>query len=176
MHDRRQPRAQVGRRDAPDLPQRPLARVLDQVVGVAGVEPGPRERALCCPDVLASRRSVERPVERALPEDGRAGAGSQRLPRPRADDAVDRQSLRRLKPPNGGGRAGPVDAVGIAGVESVRPERVLRAPHVAARDLDRGIPFDVVRTWPGGRDVERQKKRQRNAPRLCPVCSPEVTW
>jgi hypothetical protein len=35
----------------------------------------------------------------------------------------------------------------------------------------------VVRTWPGGRDVERQIKRQRNAPRMCPACVPsrEVT-
>src|SRR5215216_2264955 len=40
-----------------------------------------------------------------------------------------------------------------------------------------GISYDVVRTWPGGRDVERQLKRQRNAPRLYPTCVPprEVT-
>jgi predicted GIY-YIG superfamily endonuclease len=35
----------------------------------------------------------------------------------------------------------------------------------------KGIAFDVVRTWPGGRDVERQLKAQRNAPRMCPRCS-----
>jgi predicted GIY-YIG superfamily endonuclease len=34
-----------------------------------------------------------------------------------------------------------------------------------------GIAYDVVRTWPGGREVERQLKRQRNAPRMCPRCS-----
>jgi predicted GIY-YIG superfamily endonuclease len=34
-----------------------------------------------------------------------------------------------------------------------------------------GIGYDVVRTWPGGRDVERRIKAQRNAPRLCPACS-----
>jgi hypothetical protein len=38
-----------------------------------------------------------------------------------------------------------------------------------------GIGYDVVRTWPGGRDVERRLKRQRNAPRMCPTCAPEVT-
>jgi hypothetical protein len=30
----------------------------------------------------------------------------------------------------------------------------------------KGVPWTVVRTWPGGRDLERQ----RNAPRLCPAC------
>jgi hypothetical protein len=42
---------------------------------------------------------------------------------------------------------------------------------------ERGIGYTVVRTWSGGRDVERQLKRQRNAPRMCPTCVPsrEVT-
>jgi hypothetical protein len=35
----------------------------------------------------------------------------------------------------------------------------------------RGIAYDVVRTWPGGREVERRIKAQRNAPRLCPTCT-----
>ena len=35
---------------------------------------------------------------------------------------------------------------------------------------DRGISFDVVRTWTGDRTAERRLKRQRNAPRLCPTC------
>lgn len=34
-----------------------------------------------------------------------------------------------------------------------------------------GIGWRVVRTWPGGRDLERQLKRQHNAPRFCPVCN-----
>ena len=48
---------------------------------------------------------------------------------------------------------------------------------ILAAANQRGIAYDVVRTWPGGRDVERQLKRQRNAPRLCPTCVPsrEVT-
>lgn len=36
---------------------------------------------------------------------------------------------------------------------------------------ERGIAYDVVRTWPGGRDVERRLKALRNAPRLCPACA-----
>jgi hypothetical protein len=37
-----------------------------------------------------------------------------------------------------------------------------------------GIGFDVVRTWDGGREVERQLKRQRNAPKMCPTCNPSA--
>ncbi len=33
-----------------------------------------------------------------------------------------------------------------------------------------GIPWRLVRTWDGGRDLERKLKRQHNSPRLCPVC------
>ena len=33
-----------------------------------------------------------------------------------------------------------------------------------------GIGWTLVRTWPGGRVVERQLKRQKNSPRFCPVC------
>ena len=40
-----------------------------------------------------------------------------------------------------------------------------------AAAVERGIPFDIVRTWPGGREEERRLKRQRNSPRLCPRCS-----
>jgi hypothetical protein len=35
---------------------------------------------------------------------------------------------------------------------------------------ERGIAFECVRTWEGGRDFERRLKRQKNAPRLCPIC------
>lgn len=37
--------------------------------------------------------------------------------------------------------------------------------------LERGIGFEVVRTWEGGRDLERKLKNRKNAPCLCPVCS-----
>ena len=33
-----------------------------------------------------------------------------------------------------------------------------------------GITWHVVRTWEGGRDVERALKAQKNAARLCPIC------
>jgi hypothetical protein len=36
-----------------------------------------------------------------------------------------------------------------------------------------GIGFQVARTWPGGREVERRLKRRKNAPRLCPICRGE---
>ena len=35
---------------------------------------------------------------------------------------------------------------------------------------ERGIAFDVVRTWPGDRTLERRIKRRHEAPRLCPTC------
>ena len=34
-----------------------------------------------------------------------------------------------------------------------------------------GIGWRCVRTWAGGRDLERQLKRQHNAPRFCPICN-----
>lgn len=34
----------------------------------------------------------------------------------------------------------------------------------------RGIGFTVARTWKGGRDLERQLKKRKNAGRLCPFC------
>jgi predicted GIY-YIG superfamily endonuclease len=33
-----------------------------------------------------------------------------------------------------------------------------------------GIGFVLVRTWPGGRDRERQLKKQGGRSRLCPIC------
>jgi hypothetical protein len=38
-----------------------------------------------------------------------------------------------------------------------------------------GVPVFVVRTWDGGRALERSLKRQKNSPRLCPMCQP-VPW
>jgi len=34
-----------------------------------------------------------------------------------------------------------------------------------------GISFEVVRTWKGDRKFERKLKKQKQGPRLCPVCS-----
>lgn len=35
---------------------------------------------------------------------------------------------------------------------------------------ERGIAFEVVRTWDGDRKLERRLKNRHNAPRLCPIC------
>lgn len=38
--------------------------------------------------------------------------------------------------------------------------------------VERGIGFVVARVWPGGtRALERQIKRRKHAPDLCPLCS-----
>jgi hypothetical protein len=36
---------------------------------------------------------------------------------------------------------------------------------------ERGITWQLVRTWEGGRKFERQLKNRKEAPRLCPVCA-----
>jgi hypothetical protein len=33
-----------------------------------------------------------------------------------------------------------------------------------------GIGLELVRTWPGDRNLERRLKRRKNSPRMCPVC------
>lgn len=38
--------------------------------------------------------------------------------------------------------------------------------------LQRGIDFQLARTWAGGRQEERQLKNQKNGRRLCPICNP----
>lgn len=37
-----------------------------------------------------------------------------------------------------------------------------------------GIPWQCVRTWEGGRDLERQLKSHKQASDYCPVCRGEV--
>lgn len=37
-----------------------------------------------------------------------------------------------------------------------------------------GILVSLVRTWPGGRAVEKQLKRMKQARRLCPLCRQEA--
>lgn len=39
---------------------------------------------------------------------------------------------------------------------------------------DREIPFEVVRTWPGDRGLERKLKNRHASNRLCPICNPKV--
>lgn len=36
-----------------------------------------------------------------------------------------------------------------------------------------GITWELVRTWPGGRDLERKLKRSKRLPDLCPICADE---
>lgn len=38
-----------------------------------------------------------------------------------------------------------------------------------------GLDFQVVRTWNGDRVLERQLKRQKNGPRLCPLCNAQAS-
>jgi predicted GIY-YIG superfamily endonuclease len=42
---------------------------------------------------------------------------------------------------------------------------------VLAAANERGITYDVVRTWDGGREIEKRLKAHHNAPKLCPRCS-----
>jgi predicted GIY-YIG superfamily endonuclease len=52
------------------------------------------------------------------------------------------------------------------------------AEHIAGRGAkmlaaanERGIDYWIVRTWPGGRELERKLKNRKDAPkRLCPIC------
>ncbi len=37
-----------------------------------------------------------------------------------------------------------------------------------------GITFTLVRTWEGGRDLERHLKRWHDSPALCPLCNPAL--
>jgi predicted GIY-YIG superfamily endonuclease len=39
---------------------------------------------------------------------------------------------------------------------------------------DAGIEWRLVRTWPGDRELERQLKNRKDAPRLCPICNPDA--
>jgi putative endonuclease len=41
---------------------------------------------------------------------------------------------------------------------------------IMAAVSEAGIPWRLVRTWEGGRDLERKLKDQHNTPRFCPLC------
>ena len=40
--------------------------------------------------------------------------------------------------------------------------------------VERGITWQLVRTWQGDRNFERRLKNRRETPRLCPVCNPKA--
>jgi hypothetical protein len=73
------------------------------------------------------------------------------------------------------GRAGHYLGTTVNLDRRLETHRAGKGSRMLAAAVQRGIGFSVVRTWPGGREVERQVKNRRNAPRLCPVCAPEVT-
>lgn len=54
-----------------------------------------------------------------------------------------------------------------ARIEHHRAGTGARLTQVAA---ERGISFEVARTWSGDRNLERRLKNRKNAGRLCPVC------
>ena len=39
---------------------------------------------------------------------------------------------------------------------------------------DAGIDWKLARTWPGDRELERRLKNRKDAPKLCPICSPKA--
>jgi predicted GIY-YIG superfamily endonuclease len=41
---------------------------------------------------------------------------------------------------------------------------------------DAGIGWQVARTWTGNRKFERQLKRRKEAPALCPVCAGDAAY
>jgi hypothetical protein len=55
--------------------------------------------------------------------------------------------------------------------QRLETHRAGKGARMLAAAVERGISFDVVRTWDGGRETEKRIKRLRNAPRLCPACS-----
>lgn len=54
-------------------------------------------------------------------------------------------------------------------IQQHRQGRGARLCEVAA---ERGIDFTLARVWIGDRCLERQLKRRKSSPRLCPFCSP----
>lgn len=54
--------------------------------------------------------------------------------------------------------------------ERLEQHRAGRGARLTEVVLDHGIGFDLVRTWRGGRRLERELKRRHCGPRLCPLC------
>jgi predicted GIY-YIG superfamily endonuclease len=63
--------------------------------------------------------------------------------------------------------------VGLADDLETRLER--HASGQGARMLavcrERGITWQLARTWQGNRKLERQLKNRKEAPKLCPICA-----
>ena len=56
----------------------------------------------------------------------------------------------------------------------IADHRAGRGARLTQVALERGIEFEVVRTWPGDRTFERKLKHRKESPRLCPICFPQV--
>jgi hypothetical protein len=54
--------------------------------------------------------------------------------------------------------------------DRIRAHRAGRGSHLTRIAVERGITFEVVATWPGDRNLERQIKGLKSSPRLCPIC------
>ena len=52
----------------------------------------------------------------------------------------------------------------------IAEHRAGQGARITAAAVERSIDFAVVRTWSGGRQLERKLKRRKEDPRLCPVC------
>lgn len=52
----------------------------------------------------------------------------------------------------------------------IQEHRAGRGSRLCEVAQERGIGFVLVRTWPGDRRRERQLKRRKEGPRLCPLC------
>lgn len=55
--------------------------------------------------------------------------------------------------------------------QRIATHREGRGARMLAAAVQRGISFEVVRTWPGGREMEKRIKAQHNARRYCPRCT-----
>jgi hypothetical protein len=78
---------------------------------------------------------------------------------------------RRLGTANPRGTAGHYVGQTVDLARRLETHRAGKGARMLAAAVERGIGFEIVRTWPGGPETERRIKRQRNAPRLCPVCA-----
>lgn len=54
----------------------------------------------------------------------------------------------------------------------LKAHRAGRGARLTQIAVERGIGFEVVRTWPGDRTLERRLKNRKESPRFCPLCFP----
>ncbi len=49
-----------------------------------------------------------------------------------------------------------------------------RGARLTQVSIENGCTLKLVRTWSGNRVEERRLKRQKNSPRFCPLCNPQL--